>query len=71
MHHTGSPLHDDDQEEVFTDVVVAQHNSILKQILNAIDLFDKKLSAAIRQMIDKAEITAVSHCPGRDQLADC
>ena len=44
MHHTGSPLHDDDQEEVFADVVVAQHNFILQQISNAIDLFDKKFT---------------------------
>ena len=50
------------------------HKGAVQSVNSTNTMVDKRLridTAAIRQMIDKAEITAVSHCPGRDQLADC
>ena len=50
------------------------HKGVVQSINSTNTIVDKRLridTAMIRQMLDKKEISSVSHCPGKDQLADC
>ena len=50
------------------------HKGAVQSINSTNSMIDKRLridTAAIRQMLERGEISTVSHCPGKDQLADC
>merc|ERR1712107_412497 len=53
---------------------LVDHKGAVQSINSTNTMIDKRLridTAAIRQMIDRKEVTSVAHCPGKDQLADC